>query len=65
MNKNDVLITYSQGFYDQLNNISIKEYTDPIFNKAYKLGKKHAILGDDNTDFDYISKEEILKLIYK
>lgn len=41
MTKNDMLIIYQQGIYDENNNISVKEYTDKVLNKAYMLSLIH------------------------
>lgn len=59
MTKNDMLIIYQQGIYDENNNISVKEYTDKVLNKAYMLGRDNAKIGKILTD------EKVLKIIEK
>jgi hypothetical protein len=59
MTKNDMLIIYQQGIYDENNNISVKEYTDKVLNKAYMLGRNNAKTGKTLTD------EKVLKIIEK
>jgi hypothetical protein len=59
MTKNDMLIIYQQGIYDENNNISVKEYTDKVLNKAYMLGRDNAKTGKTLTD------EKVLKIIEK
>jgi hypothetical protein len=59
MTKNDMLIIYQQGIYDENNNISVKEYTDKVLNKAYMLGRDNAKIGKTLTD------EKVLKIIEK
>jgi hypothetical protein len=59
MTKNDMLIIYQQGIYDEKNNISVKEYTDKVLSKAYMLGRDNAKTGKTLTD------EKVLKIIEK
>lgn len=59
MTKNDMLIIYQQGIYDENNNISVKEYTDKVLNKAYMLGRDNAKTGKTLTN------EKVLKIIEK
>lgn len=55
---NKILQDYMQGFEDELHN-KYKECD----NKAYNLGASHAIIGDDVRSVDYLTNEEILRLI--
>lgn len=59
MTKNDMLIIYQQGIYDENNNISVKEYADKVLNKAYMLGRDNAKTSKTLTD------EKVLKIIEK
>lgn len=62
----ELLEIYMQGFNDELDRKEdIKFYiTDsPYKSSAYKLGKWHATIGDDIRSVDYLSNEEILKMI--
>jgi hypothetical protein len=53
---------YLLGFKDELRGTS-SVVPDGIISKAYKLGALHAIVGDDVRSVDYLTNEEILKLI--
>ena len=56
---------YHKGFSDELDGSSSIVSDDDVENNAYKLGALHAIVGDDVRSVDYLSDEEILKLIKK
>lgn len=58
----NLLKWYHIGFKDELNGTS-SVIGDQHLLKAYQLGATHAILGDDNRNFDYLSNAEILKEI--
>ena len=62
--ENENLLTYYMyGFKDELNGTTTVESDYELENVAYKLGAQHAIMGDDLRDFDYLTYDEILKLI--
>lgn len=63
-NKEEVLSTYRQGFNDELEGKDRTIYKDTILNKAYKLGREYAELGDEVKSFDFMSEEQILNIIY-
>lgn len=59
----ELLEWYYKGFSDELyGNASVVSDTE-IKNRAYNIGANHAILGDEVTSFDSLSKEQILKII--
>jgi hypothetical protein len=53
---------YMKGFDDELRGTSSVVPEGELL-KAYSLGVLHAIVGDDVRNVDYLSEEEILKLI--
>lgn len=56
-----LLEVYFQGFADALDD----KFDNSKKNiKAYNLGASHAFIGDDVRSVDYLSDEEILKMIY-
>lgn len=66
MTDKEILDVYMQGFNDELDGKEdIKFYiTDsPYKSPAYKLGRLNALVGDDCRSVDYLSGEEILKII--
>lgn len=54
---------YMKGFNDELKGTSSTVSDHEIENRAYGLGALHAVVGDDVRSVDYLSDEEILKLI--
>lgn len=57
---------YMLGFEHELEGEEdIKFYLGdhPLKSPAYKLGKLHAAVGDDCRSVDYLSREEIIKMI--
>lgn len=62
MNDEDILKWYMKGFHDELYGTT-SAIDDDILLSAYKLGSLHAIIGDDVRDVDYLTKDEILKMI--
>lgn len=63
MEDNEILDYYVWGFSDELEGIESAKFNDPIANKAYRLGRDHAIIGDDVRSVDYLTNEEILAKI--
>jgi len=63
MNDERLLTWYIKGFEDELYGTTTVESDYELENVAYKLGAQHALTGDDMRDFDYLTHEEILKLI--
>ena len=64
MEDETLLKWYMKGFRDELKgSSSIIDDDNPLYLKAYKLGAGHAIVGDDVRSVDYLSNEEILKII--
>jgi len=59
----ELILCYQQGFKDELNGSGSIEYPTFIKNRAYKIGANHALLGDDNRNFDNLSNEQILMII--
>lgn len=57
----ELLEWYIQGFKDEL--LEEDRNVPKEFDRAYRLGQSHAIIGDDCRSVDYLSNEEILKLI--
>lgn len=64
INKDCIMHVYYEGFDDELSNKKFSSYVDPILSSAYKLGKAHALIGDDIRSVDYLTEEEILKRIH-
>lgn len=66
MTDKELLEIYLLGFNNELDGIynafQPKEKNSLEY-KAYNLGGLHAIVGDDIRSFDYLSDEEILKMI--
>jgi len=63
-NKEEILFTYRQGFNDELKEKEVVVYEDYLLNKAYKLGREYAELGDEVKSFDCMNEEKILNIIY-
>lgn len=58
-----ILEWYNKGLHDELYGESSVVPSDTLITKAYNIGANHAVLGDDNRKFDYLSDYEILKII--
>ena len=64
MTNKDLLKIYKEGFTDELdNNFDSRRVNNNLDGKAYNLGSFHAIVGDEVKSFDYLSDEQILKII--
>lgn len=66
MTDRELLKVYMQGFKDELyGREDIKFYiTDsPYKSPAYKLGRLHGLASDEQTSLDYLSGEQIIKMI--
>jgi len=65
MNEEDkkLLKAYMKGFNDYSVDIPKFKYFNQRMQKAYNLGVQHFIIGDDVRSVDYLSDEQILKLI--
>jgi hypothetical protein len=61
----ELLTCYMKGFKDELYGTSTEVYDVELKNRAYRLGAQHAIIGDDVRSVDYLTNEEILKMIKK
>jgi hypothetical protein len=61
----ELLGCYMHGFMDELDNNLDYEFDLPIKNRAYNIGKSHAIIGDDVRSVDYLSNQEIINMIRK
>lgn len=61
----ELLGCYMHGFMDELDNNQDYDFGSPIKNKAYNMGRGHALLGEDCRSVDYLSKEEIINMIRK
>jgi dihydrofolate reductase len=60
-----ILDWYVKGFKDELRGSSSVESEYEILNKAYKMGARDAIIGDDLSTYDNRSESEILNDILK
>ena len=62
-----LLEIYNKGWQEEndiyTNKIKATEYDITILQTAYDLGRYHFLLGDDNTKYDLLTNEEILKII--
>ncbi len=58
-----LLQVYMWGFNDELTGLPIVIHDDKLDQRAYNLGRLHARIGDDIRSIDYLSNEELLKLI--
>lgn len=63
MTDNELLDYYMWGFTDELEGEQPTFFKDDLADKAYRLGRDHAIIGDDVRSVDYLSNEEILTQI--
>jgi hypothetical protein len=65
MNQEDreILTWYFYGFNDELNKKSRIMDCTSIKQKAYKIGARHAFIGDDMPSLDYMTDAETLKII--
>lgn len=66
MTDNELLEVYMIGFNEELEgkeNMRFYLSDHKLKSKAYYLGRSHAFLGDEQTKFDYLSNEEITKII--
>ena len=61
----ELLGCYMHGFMDELDNNLDYEFDLPIKNRAYNMGRSHALIGDDVRSVDYLSNDEIIKQIRK
>ena len=59
----ELLEFYMLGFNDELNGTSSVVPNSTLLTKAYTIGANHAVLGDDVRSFDYLTDEQILKII--
>jgi hypothetical protein len=60
----DLLEIYKRGWDECFDGIShADEYEDPKERRAYQIGWNHYIIGDDVRSVDYLSEEEILKIL--
>ena len=58
-----LLQVYLWGFNDELTGLPIVIHVDKLDQRAYNLGRLHAIVGDDVRSVDYLTNEELLKKI--
>lgn len=64
--KKTILEWYQKGFHDELwGTSSTLPENDEVVRRAYSLGADHAIIGDDVRSVDYLSNDEIYKMIIK
>jgi hypothetical protein len=61
----ELLYYYFRGWKDELYGTTSTVPEDLLITKAYNMGANHAILGDEVKSADYLSDEEILKMIMK
>jgi len=61
----ELLYYYFRGWKDELYETTTTVPLDVLITKAYNTGANHAILGDEVKSIDYLSDEEILKIIMK
>jgi len=66
MTDKDILKIYLEGFRNELDGKFDQSKVNPnVDGRAYNLGALHAIVGDDCRSVDYLSDEQILKIIKK
>jgi hypothetical protein len=58
-----LLKCYVKGFRNELHGERHEEHEEALAKKAYQLGCDHAIMGDNDPNIDYLSNDEILKMI--
>lgn len=64
MTDKNLLKIYKEGFTDELyNNFDSRKVNNNLDGRAYNLGSFHAMIGDEVRSFDYLSDEQILKII--
>lgn len=63
MNDEKLLEHYMWGFTDELDSKPSPVFDDEQLTNAYKLGRVHALVGDDVRSVDYLSNQEIINLI--
>jgi hypothetical protein len=61
----ELLGYYMLGFEDELDNNHEQKFDNPLMNRAYNLGRLHALIGDDVRSVDYLTNDEIIKQIRK
>jgi hypothetical protein len=61
----ELLGFYMHGFMDELDNNLDYDFGSPIKNRAYNMGRSHALIGDDVRSVDYLSNQEIINMIRK
>lgn len=60
----DLLAAFYEGFNHELDGVKKPNPNpNPLIEKAYLHGRGHAVLGEDIRSADYITHEQILKLI--
>ena len=63
MTDQELLLTYQQGFNDELRGETVIRNHTGLKLTAYQIGRKDAWAGDDVSSVDLQSEEEILKKI--
>jgi len=66
MTDKELLDVYMLGWHNELEgkeDIAFYLGDHPLKSVAYYKGKSHCFLGDEQTSFDYLSGEEIIKMI--
>lgn len=58
-----LLKLYMIGWEDEFKSKRRQLIKEPLYQKAYDLGREHAITGDDLSHIDIMSNEEIIQLI--
>lgn len=58
-----LLETYMLGFKDELDGKIEMSFPNPLMSRAYNLGRRDAIVGDDVRSVDYQTNEQILNRI--
>lgn len=64
--KDCLLRIYMEGFKHELDGEIVHTYNNDLMNSAYRLGREHAIMGDDIRSVDYLTGDEIIdRILYK
>ena len=61
----ELIDIYMQGWNDELDLKTPKKFETSIEERAYRIGRADALVGDEVTSNDYQTEEEILKKINK
>jgi hypothetical protein len=64
MDKEKVMSFYFMGFTDELEG-RVRKVPEGVANISYNLGRAHALQGNDAKSIDFLTEEDIVKMVKK